>query len=254
MMSKRISQNHLKILMILRKKIKKDFRAITTDIFLSKKKPIIIFFDDLDRCLPENTLLIIELLKNYFNVEGAKAIFIFGQNPSITRVFIEKKYPKISTKFIHDYYKKIFDLCISLPNICNADIGRYLEQKFGYFFKKCGINQKTVELINRYNTNFHNHSIRTLDKVIYNYIFYRKIIKNINEEFLLFWCFSKEVYPHINNTISEYIIKNSNEKLGNIELLITNLKPIDDDIKNLYLGFIRNNSKIDNKILQEDLI
>ena len=35
-----------------------------------------------------------QFLKNYFNVAGAKAIFIFGQNPAITRDFIKQKYPE----------------------------------------------------------------------------------------------------------------------------------------------------------------
>jgi hypothetical protein len=96
--------------------IRKEFLALTGQV--SKKyneKPVIIFFDDLDRCLPEDTIQLLEALKNLFVTPECNAIFICGIDTRIAKQFISKHYGEIEEIFAINYFRKIFNLTISMP-------------------------------------------------------------------------------------------------------------------------------------------
>lgn len=96
--------------------IKKEFVELTYDI--SKKhdsKPVIIFFDDLDRCLPDDAIQLLEALKNLFVTPDCKAIFICGIDTHIAKQFISEHYSGIEETFSINYFRKIFNLTISMP-------------------------------------------------------------------------------------------------------------------------------------------
>ena len=85
-------------------------------------KPVIIFFDDLDRCLPDDTIKLLEALKNLFvtkvGVEDPKlcnCIFICGIDTHIAKQFIRQHYHKIEDEFAINYFRKIFNLTLSMP-------------------------------------------------------------------------------------------------------------------------------------------
>jgi nucleoside-triphosphatase THEP1 len=96
--------------------IKKEFAELINRI--SKKhcdKPVIIFFDDLDRCLPDDTIELLEALKNLFVTPECKSIFICGIDTHIAKRFIVEHYKKIGEIFAINYFRKIFNLTISMP-------------------------------------------------------------------------------------------------------------------------------------------
>ena len=69
---------------------------------------LVIFIDDLDRCLPENAIAVMEALKLY--LDRANCVFVIGAERSIIEVGIKERYkdnPRLSGK---DYLEKIIQL------------------------------------------------------------------------------------------------------------------------------------------------
>jgi hypothetical protein len=96
--------------------IKKEFVALTSSISKkNKNNPVVIFFDDLDRCLPDDSIQLLEALKNLFVTKGSKCIFICGIDTRIAKQFISAHYKGIEEMFAINYFRKIFNLTISMP-------------------------------------------------------------------------------------------------------------------------------------------
>ncbi len=96
--------------------IKKEFGELIDSISKKKKnKPVVIFFDDLDRCLPDDSIQLLEALKNLFVTKGSKCIFICGIDTRIAKQFISTHYNGIEEMFAINYFRKIFNLTISMP-------------------------------------------------------------------------------------------------------------------------------------------
>ena len=78
-------------------------------------KPMVIFFDDLDRCLPEDAVQLLEALKNLFVTDNCNSIFICGIDTRIAKKFIDSHYKEIGESFAISYFRKIFNYTISMP-------------------------------------------------------------------------------------------------------------------------------------------
>jgi len=118
--------------------VRNDFIELTHQV--GKKdakyegKPLVIFLDDLDRCLPDNALRLLEALKNQFVARNerlaANAIFVCGLDTATAKRFIMKRYEGISPGFALNYFRKIFNLTLTLPPKPEADfrefLGRYI--------------------------------------------------------------------------------------------------------------------------------
>jgi hypothetical protein len=89
-------------------------------------KPVIMFIDDLDRCLPADMLYFLEALKNLFTTSGCRAIFICGIDTQIAKQFIAKYYPRAGKTYAISYLRKIFPITLSMPY--SANIKRVLVQ------------------------------------------------------------------------------------------------------------------------------
>ena len=97
--------------------LKKEFKELIAAINRKySDNPIIIFFDDLDRCLPEDAIQLLEALKNLFVAEGCQCIFICGIDTRVAKKFIQKHYDGIEDEFAINYFRKIFNLTISIPS------------------------------------------------------------------------------------------------------------------------------------------
>lgn len=138
--------------------LRKDFVRIADNISTKfKGKPLIIFIDDLDRCLPDNSLKLLEALKNTFSVKDAQVIFVCGQNTSITKEFIKKQYPSIDYEYASNYFKKIFDLSIKIPGIQQNKIKELIKYRLSDFFESP--EPKLINLIQEVNTEVDNKSL-----------------------------------------------------------------------------------------------
>jgi len=117
------------------RKTKNEFRNLTQQVQKKTKKFLIVFLDDLDRCLPENALSILEALKNLFIVDGAQVVFLCGIDTGVAKQFIRSRYQGIESNFAINYFKKIFNYTIELPRVPPENFKKnlisYIKNLFG---------------------------------------------------------------------------------------------------------------------------
>lgn len=93
---------------------------------------VVIFIDDLDRCLPVNALDVLESMKLFFDVEGC--VFVVGLDQEIAEEAVTAKYRSLIGTGSHqpivtgpDYVKKIFQVPFALPPITAGQLRMYLD-------------------------------------------------------------------------------------------------------------------------------
>jgi hypothetical protein len=74
---------------------------------------LVVFIDDLDRCLPENAINAMEALKLY--LDKANCVFVVGAERSIVEEGIRQRYKGNSNLSAEDYLDKIIQLPFVLP-------------------------------------------------------------------------------------------------------------------------------------------
>jgi predicted KAP-like P-loop ATPase len=105
-------------------------RQAISDFSDGGARRIVVFVDDLDRCLPANALDVLESMKLSFDVEGF--VFVVGLDQEIAELAVLHKYAKQGTASAGtpvsgtDYIKKIFQLPFTLPRIGTAQLQEYL--------------------------------------------------------------------------------------------------------------------------------
>ena len=97
------------------------FEEIIRTYFVKRNKRVVIFIDDLDRCLPEKALQILEAIKTFLDVEGC--IFVLGINPRGISEILKEKYKDLTPD---EYIEKIIQLSFQLPPIEEEDIKHFI--------------------------------------------------------------------------------------------------------------------------------
>jgi energy-coupling factor transporter ATP-binding protein EcfA2 len=92
---------------------------------------VVVFVDDLDRCLPANALELLESMKLFFDVEGF--VFVVGLDQEIAERAVALKYGRAADEPEQrsaisgtDYVKKIFQVPFTLPAISTDQLQEYL--------------------------------------------------------------------------------------------------------------------------------
>lgn len=101
-----------------------DFRNIVLDC-VDKNGRLIVFIDDLDRCLPENALAVLESLKLYLS--QVNCIFFIGLDKRVIEQAVSQRYKdiKITGK---EYIEKIIRLNFFLPDKDPKEVGKIFER------------------------------------------------------------------------------------------------------------------------------
>jgi hypothetical protein len=101
----------------------KEFQAII-DLYVPKDGKFVVFIDDLDRCLPERSIDILETIKLFLDVNKCiffVAVDIEAIEMGITARYKEKNVEKPPVEG-RDYIEKIIQLPFNLPPLKNAKI------------------------------------------------------------------------------------------------------------------------------------
>lgn len=89
---------------------------------------VVVFVDDLDRCLPENALDVLESMKLFFDMEGF--VFVVGLDQAVVERAVALKYRTADSaeKPIDGtaYVKKVFQVPFGLPRIGTDQLQEYL--------------------------------------------------------------------------------------------------------------------------------
>ena len=101
-----------------------DFTNRLINEFVGDGGKLVIFIDDLDRCLPENAIKVLEAIKLFF--DNSRCIFIIGLDKSIIEKGIHVIYDeKIGMSGI-DYLEKIIQLPFNIPAVTDEKIEQYI--------------------------------------------------------------------------------------------------------------------------------
>lgn len=94
----------------------------------------VVFIDDLDRCLPEKALQVLESMKLFFDLDGF--VFVVGLDQQVIERAVQVKYPiaaqepsNAASTYLSgvDYVKKIFQVQFTTPRIDQGDLPKFLE-------------------------------------------------------------------------------------------------------------------------------
>jgi len=119
----------------------RQFAQLVHKMVCERNKRLIIFIDDLDRCLPEKAIEIFEAIKLFLNTEGC--VFLLATDRDVIEKGIRVKYQsfivhsqdKLDEEDIarripisgRDYIEKIIQLPFSIPPIQPEVVTRYIE-------------------------------------------------------------------------------------------------------------------------------
>jgi hypothetical protein len=83
--------------------------------YLGEASRLVIFIDDLDRCIPENAITVLESLKLY--LDNSRSIFVLGMDRSIIELGIKQRYGGNILLTGREYLEKIVQLPFFLPPV-----------------------------------------------------------------------------------------------------------------------------------------
>ncbi len=97
------------------------------DDFVGEKGRLVVFIDDLDRCLPENAITILESLKLY--LDNPHCVFVLGMDRAIIELAIKDRYGEGVQLSGREYLEKIVQLPFFLPPIPFENLRQVLQSQ-----------------------------------------------------------------------------------------------------------------------------
>ena len=167
------------------REIKNEFVKLCNTLAPKEDKPLYIFIDDFDRCLPNDTVQLLEAIKNLFVAQddagtSANVIFICGINSHIARNFIKNHYHlnEQMEEYAVNYFKKIFNLSIPIRSIpihsTKETLKSFVSQLLKSFDWEYDCN-KVAEKIANEGSFFAITSIRKYQNIVNNFYLMKKI-------------------------------------------------------------------------------
>lgn len=95
--------------------------------FNAKDVRFVILVDDLDRCLPETTIRILEGIKNFLTTK--RTIFVLALNPTIVYKGIAIKYRGLEVNG-REYLEKILNYSFNVPEPTTDNVRQFVERQF----------------------------------------------------------------------------------------------------------------------------
>ena len=91
----------------------------------AKDERVVVFIDDLDRCLPEKAISILESIKLFLDAE--KCIFVIGINKKIIEKGVDLRYKQLPFDGA-DYMEKIIQIPFTLPELREEDAKNFIKK------------------------------------------------------------------------------------------------------------------------------
>ena len=90
---------------------------------------LVVFIDDLDRCLPAKTVQVLEAIKLFLDKPGC--VFVLGADAEVVRQAVESHYQnaKVTGQNAADYLEKIIQLRFDLPPVPDDAMQEFLQEQ-----------------------------------------------------------------------------------------------------------------------------
>ncbi|MGJ5632050.1 KAP family P-loop NTPase fold protein [Nostoc sp. CALU 1950] len=164
------------------------------DKVCSKDEIVFVFIiDDLDRCLPETTISILEGIKNYLSVE--RCVYILGLNPNIIYQGIRIKYKGLEVDG-REYLEKILNYSFYVPEPQIQKIPEFVLSRFNSLIINESVREKYKSMFIEFG--------EILEKCRFNNP--RKIKRVLNRYLFFLNSYEKEIYKYYNSNIVRLII------------------------------------------------
>lgn len=109
-------------------KFREDFQDL---INVAEIKQLVVFIDDLDRCLPDTIIDTLEAIRLFLFV--SKTSFIIAADERIVEYAVKKRFPELQDTRIdvgRNYLEKMIQFPIRIPPLSNADVQSYMNILF----------------------------------------------------------------------------------------------------------------------------
>jgi len=160
---------------------KETFQAvINKGLEKAKTSKLVIFIDDLDRCLPENAVSLLEGIKNFLATENT--LFVLAIDRRIIAEMIGKKYD-LHQSYGDEYLMKIIPYYFELPKIKLLNIAKEIIESYGL---------KNTE-----------RQIGYIAEFLHNFGKEPRVAKHILHQFCMRVHISDEIQSHLNKDIFE---------------------------------------------------
>ncbi|MES1158064.1 MAG: P-loop NTPase fold protein, partial [Haliangium ochraceum] len=111
-------------------KLKTEFRALVEACLapFPATARLVVILDDLDRCLPDTVVSLIEAVKLFLcGAADCRAVFVFAMDRSIVGEAIRNRYPG-ATSYTGDHYlEKIFTASFEVPRLGGTELGELIK-------------------------------------------------------------------------------------------------------------------------------
>lgn len=106
------------------KNFRKEFQELLKK---SKVENVVVFIDELDRCLPDTILEVFEAMRLFLFVEGMS--FVIGADERLIQYAIRSKYKEVPGNNLDigkEYLEKVIQYPITIPQLNHAEVNQYL--------------------------------------------------------------------------------------------------------------------------------
>lgn len=106
------------------KNFREDFAKLLKD---SKVENLVVFIDELDRCMPDTILEVFEAIRLFLFVDGMS--FVIGADERLIQYAIKTKYKEVPGNNLDigkEYLEKVIQYPISIPQLNHAEVNQYL--------------------------------------------------------------------------------------------------------------------------------
>lgn len=106
------------------KKFRNEFKDLLKK---SKVENVVVFIDELDRCLPDTVLEVFEAMRLFLFVEGMS--FVIGADERLIQYSIKSKYKEVPGNNLDigkEYLEKVIQYPLYIPQLTRAEVNQYL--------------------------------------------------------------------------------------------------------------------------------
>ena len=105
--------------------LQQQLSTVIMELREKNKDRIVVFIDDVDRCLPDKALQVLESIKAFLDVPGY--IFVLGLSRNIIERCVDAKYQEKSGVTGSQYLRKMIQVPFTLPGLREREVAEYLK-------------------------------------------------------------------------------------------------------------------------------
>jgi predicted KAP-like P-loop ATPase len=103
---------------------RKEFEEIVKEL----ERPVVLFIDNLDRCLPDVAIGTLEAIRLFLFIKGTA--FVIAADEDMVRHSVSKHFGDITSRHVNDYLDKVIQVPMRVPQVGAEDVRAYMYSLF----------------------------------------------------------------------------------------------------------------------------